>query len=40
MPHIALCTDPRGFKIGTTITADPHGEYRWWHIGPLAVCWG
>ena len=40
MPHIAIAADPRHWIVGTSITRDPHGEYPWWHIGPLAVCWG
>lgn len=40
MPQIAYCTDPRGWMIGTSLSRDKDGEYRWWHFGPLALCWG
>lgn len=39
LPHIAFGAHPSGWMIGTTITRDAHGEYRWWHFGPLCFCW-
>lgn len=40
MPHIAFNPDPRLWHFGTSVTHDAHGEYRWWIMGPLAICWG